>query len=145
MTIQTSWDSTTILGSSQETPSRLGDWILKSNKHNLGRQGRGWCAHAWIGWLTQRGATIFSQEQGLKVWILGRERERSSRLDLRERFFFFWVANGLGGRWASIYSPHSIIAVGGMIHRTCPVGHQTSPVEPSRVQWGQICLVHRSL
>jgi hypothetical protein len=32
--IQTFQDSTIILGSSRTTPSRLGDWILKSNKHN---------------------------------------------------------------------------------------------------------------
>jgi hypothetical protein len=105
--IQTFWDSTAILGSSQVMPSHIGDWILKSNKHNRCRRGRGWSSLAWIRWLTQRGPWIFSQEQGFKAWILWREREMGAQaLDLWECLAFFEWPTAQGGRWGSIYSPH---------------------------------------
>jgi hypothetical protein len=58
--IQTSWDFTTILESSWATPSLLGDWIPKSNKHNDVVEGEGEVLLLEGGRL--KGAQIFSQE-----------------------------------------------------------------------------------
>jgi hypothetical protein len=91
--------SNTILVSSRTTPSHLGDQILKSNKHNWNRRERGWSALAWIGWLTQRGAQIFSQEQGFKTWILVREEYELKVWISREALLFLsgpWL-KGVGG------------------------------------------------
>jgi hypothetical protein len=103
--IQTFWDSTTTIGSSQVTPSHLGNWIPKSNKYNRDRRGREWSALAWIKWLTQSGARIFSQEQiqGLDF----RERGRGAQdLDLKGSSAFYEWPTTQGGMWGTIYSPH---------------------------------------
>jgi hypothetical protein len=119
--IQTSWDSTTTLGSSQVTPSRLRDWIPKSNKHNWGHRGRGWSALAWIGWLTQKGAQIFSQEQWFKAWILGREEgELKIWISSKVLLFSEWPTTQ-GGRWGSIYTPHLENSHWESFHRTSSV------------------------
>jgi hypothetical protein len=119
-TIQTSRNSTTILGSSQETPSHLGDWISKSNRCNKIIEGEGEVlllesvAHS-------KGAQIFSQKNKDQELDLRRRERRAQALDLKSAFHLSESLVALGGSWGSIYSPHLKIAIGGIFHRTSPV------------------------
>jgi hypothetical protein len=122
--IQTFWDFTTILGSSRVTPSFLGEWIHKSNKHNEVIQGEGEVLLLEGGTLKE--GWIFSQESRMKFEVL--EREGAQALDLNECSHFSEWPTTQGGSWGSIYSPHLKIAVGGIFH-------QTSPVNLSGVRW----------
>jgi hypothetical protein len=88
--IQTFQDFTTILGSSRETPSHLGDWIAKSNKRNEVIEGEGEVLLLEGGTLKE--AWFFSQESRMKIEDLERE-EGAQALDLKVYSHFFWVAN----------------------------------------------------
>jgi hypothetical protein len=73
--IETSQDSTTILGSSWVTPSRLGDWIPKSNKYN---------------------EVIGGESEVLLLESMAHSRELESSLKNKNQSFF-WAANGPRG------------------------------------------------
>jgi hypothetical protein len=81
--IQTSWDFTTILGSSRATPNRLGDWIPKTNNRNEVVKGEGEVLLLEGGTLKE--ARIFSQESRMRIEALERERERG-------RSSSFWIS-----------------------------------------------------
>jgi hypothetical protein len=92
--IQTSRDSTTILGSSRTTPSHLGDLIPKSNKHNEVVEGVGevllleMVAHS-----RELKSSLKDKNQDLDL----REREESKNFGSQGSFSIFWVANGPRG------------------------------------------------
>jgi hypothetical protein len=62
---------------------------------------------------------IFSQEQGFKIWILERERERDIYIYIAQvwilgnAFSFSQWPTRVGARLGSIYSLHTIIAIRG--------------------------------
>jgi hypothetical protein len=113
--IQTSRDSTTILGRSRVAPSCLGDWIPKSNKHNEVIEGEGWgallesMAHS-----RDLKSSLKNKNQDLDL----REREESSSFGSQGIFSSFWVAYDPRGSWGYIYSPYLKRAIGGIFHWT---------------------------
>jgi hypothetical protein len=139
--LQTSRDSTTILESSRVTPSRLGDWITKSNKHNELIEGEGWGALAWIGGSLKESSNILTRTR-IKSWILGRER-RAQALDLKSIFWFSEWTTTLGVGGGSIYSPHLKRAIRGIFHRTSLVELSGSQSQAGLVRsTGLVCYHH---
>jgi hypothetical protein len=84
-TKQTFQDFITIIGSSRVTPSRLGDWISKSNKCNEVIEGEDEVLLIEGG--TVKEARIFSQKSRMRIEVLERE-EGAQALDLKECSWF---------------------------------------------------------
>jgi hypothetical protein len=89
-TIQTSRDSTTILGSSRATPSHLGNWIPNSNKHNEVIDGDGEVLLLEsVGHSRELKSSLRNKNQDLDL----RERGESYNFGSHRSFLIFWVAN----------------------------------------------------
>jgi hypothetical protein len=89
-TIQTSRDSTTIHMSSQAAPSRLGDWIVKSNKHNevIEEEGEVFLLES-VAHSRELKSSLKNKNQDFNL----KEREESSNFRSQGNFLIFWVAN----------------------------------------------------
>jgi hypothetical protein len=127
--IQTSRDFTTILGSSQATPSRLGDWIPKINKHNEVIKGEGEVLLLEGGTLKE--ARIFSQESRLRIDVLERE-EGAQALDLKVDFCFSEWPTAEGACWGLFIAPTSQELLEESFTGQVRWGHWTGPVDLSR-------------
>jgi hypothetical protein len=79
---------------------------------------------------TLKGARIFSQEQGFKVWILG-EREKLKLWISRRVFAFLSGPTTQGGGGCLFIVPTSKRVIGESFHRTSLVRHRTSLVKLS--------------
>jgi hypothetical protein len=127
-TIQTSWDITTILGSSRATLSHLWDWIPKSNKRNEDVEGEGKVLLLEGGAFKE--ARILSQESTMRIEVLERE-EGAQALDLKVCSWFSKWPMGQRGRWGLFTAPTSKESLEESFTGQVQWGHRTSPVDHS--------------